>query len=105
MPYKGAIDAGSSVAVTLENFGTNSGAGFVLVGCATLAGESSADGKVVAPGTSVTVTLNCEEAGLLKVDVDLASDTDSGLLDVRVDNQPRDQGKIVGDTVWSYSVL
>jgi hypothetical protein len=105
MPYKGAINAGSDVVVTFTCFPTNRGSALVLAGCATTDGESTGKGGVAAPGGFTTLNLTCSQPGLFKVDVDMSDDSDSGTLEVKVKGVTLDQGRILGDTVWSYSVI
>jgi hypothetical protein len=105
MPYKGPIDAGSTVSVTFSSFTTNSGTAFMLVGCGTLGGESSAEGREVAPGGFATLSMLCAEPGIFKIDIDLAHDNDSGELEVTTNGALKHRGRIVGDTNWSYSII
>ena len=105
MPYKGAINAGSDVVVTFTCFPTNHGSALALAGCASLNGNTAGKGGVVAPGGFSTMNVTCREPGLFKVDIDMSDETDSGTLEVKVNGATQDSGRIVGDTVWSYSVI
>lgn len=105
MPYRGFIKQRQPVHVTFTCFPTNSGPALVLVGCGDLGGGANPKGDVAAPGGSVGVDISCTEPGIFKVDVDMASDTDSGEIEVQVNGQVVDKGRLAGDTVWSYSIV
>ena len=105
MPYKGSFAAGSALVITYTSFATNAGSALVLAGCAAFDGGTNGQGAVAAPGGFTTLNLSCSQPGIFKVDVDMAEENDSGELEVRVNGAAQDKGRIVGDTLWRYSVI
>ena len=104
MAYKGMIYIGSTAKVTLSVNYTNAGPASLLAGVGSRQGEVT-DAVELAPGASGTLKLECDEEGLLRIEVDFSVETDSGKLEVDRGELKRHEKAITGDVVWRYSVV
>ena len=104
MAFMGLIQMGTDVRITLSSNFTNAGSALLAAGVGRAGGEDSQI-TTVAPGGGKTLTLRCEEEGLLKIEVDFTLESDSGRLEVERGALPPHRENITGDKVWRYAVV
>ena len=103
--YMGAIDRGSAVTVSFAADSANEGAAHLLVGHGRTGGEAAAESATVAPGAGASVSLTADDKGILRVYVDVATEADGGMLEVKSGGGVLTARAIEGDTTWVYAVV
>lgn len=103
--YKGVIEAGSPVVVTLV---LDSGPGqraSVLIGFAPSdGGEPKAEGMVVAPGSKGSLELTPDAKGLMQVRGNLAFGPETGTLRVLASGSLVHEERVAGQALWTFAV-
>lgn len=102
--FKGLLKIGKPVEVTFRSDYSNSGTAHLLVAHGRAGQDTISDSVLIAPGASASVSLTPSGKGLLKIVLDVASPTESGMLEVVIGKKPATPEAVKGDVVWTYSV-
>ena len=94
--FKGRIDKGTHVKAVLSLNHNAAAPALLFIGQG-----SASDSDAVAPGATGTVSISADERGVLRVLVDVSSESDGGKLEVTPVTAEED---ITGDTTWGYIV-
>ncbi|MFQ5569252.1 MAG: hypothetical protein ACE5G0_06230 [Rhodothermales bacterium] len=108
--FKGVIAPDSEISVTFSSNFTNTDVAHVLVALGRVGGTPEEDSDTASPGGFARVEMKADlkaaPRGMLRIFVDVALDTDSGMLEVKANGEPlpNSTDAIQGDTTWTYTV-
>lgn len=102
--FRGVIKAGSNVRVKFSSNFSNQGAAHLLVSNSAFAGGSTTDSATTPPGGIATVQLDAVVEGTLELLLDVAVESDSGTLEVFVNEVSPGPVPVMGDQRWTWSV-
>lgn len=108
--FKGTIPANSQVVVKFTADHNNSAETHLLVALGRVGGTADEDYSTASPGGFARIRMPADlmgsPYGMLRIFVDMAVESDNGVLEVTADGQPLPNSNmpIKGDTTWIYRV-
>lgn len=103
MGFKGTLPIGARVKATLS-LDADASAPALLMGAFAGAGMSTSDSDTVAPAATEIVVVTAPVRGILRVVVDMSSQSDPGQLDITANGTPIAAERITGDRNWAFIV-
>ena len=98
--FKGTIAEGTTVTAKFSLDRSGSGTAALLIAYSAGNGGES-DGAVVAPGATGSASVAPNTQSMLRVFVDVSSESDTGMLEV---TPVTAEEAVTGDTTWTYAV-